>query len=67
MARFYTVVAMVARFLIAAVNGGLGFHEDESIYRCPTCRRWWPWFIGGTDSEDCDECWADEHGEMAHV
>ena len=28
------------------------------IYRCPTCGRWRPWDDGGTDSDDCDDCWT---------
>ena len=29
-----------------------------AMHRCPTCHQWWPWCIGGTDSEICDECWC---------
>ena len=32
-------------------------------YQCPTCKEIRPYSNGGTDSPDCDECWAKKRGE----
>ena len=50
-------------------RGRLVEHEPArppATYRCPTCRRWWPWCVGGADEapEICDECWADGNKEL---
>jgi len=35
--------------------------EVNHTYMCPACRRIRPWCDGGTDSLDCDRCWAIKH------
>ena len=38
-----------------------------AMYRCLSCREWWPWCIGAADDapEICDSCWCDGRPKMA--